>query len=95
MNKSILNETATVAQIEFRVRCETLGRGEEVVLIRKDDLNMTSVSLLHDVVYDQSSTQLTPAFAADSSVHVVIKLPMVQGPQPSSYSFTQRGCNSG
>ena len=45
MNKaSIFNESAAVAQVEFRVRCETLGHGEEVFLIRSDDPNLTSVS---------------------------------------------------
>jgi hypothetical protein len=45
MNKaSIFNESAAVAQVEFRVRCETLGHGEDVFLIRSDDPNLTSVS---------------------------------------------------
>lgn len=41
---SIFNESAAVAQVEFRVRCETLGHGEDVFLIRSDDPNLTSVS---------------------------------------------------
>lgn len=41
---SIFNESAAVAQVDFRVRCETLSHGEEVLLVRSDDPNLTSVS---------------------------------------------------
>lgn len=45
MNKAaIFSESAAVAQVEFRVRCETLSHGEEVVLVRSDDPNLVSVS---------------------------------------------------
>lgn len=45
MNKAaIFSESASVAQVEFRVRCETLSHGEEVLLIRSDDPSLTSVS---------------------------------------------------
>jgi len=48
MNKAaIFSEAATVAQVEFRVRCETLGHGEEVVLVRSDDPNLVSVIPLY------------------------------------------------
>lgn len=46
MSKPVIAESSGVAQVEFRVRCEGLGRGEEVFLIRSDDLNLTSVSIL-------------------------------------------------
>lgn len=48
MNKaSIFNDSAAVAQVDFRVRCETLSHGEEVLLVRSDDPNLTSVSWIN------------------------------------------------
>jgi hypothetical protein len=45
MNKAaIFAESAAVAHVEFRVRCETLSHGEDVVLVRSDDPNLASVS---------------------------------------------------
>ena len=45
MNKAaIFSESGAVAQVNFRVRCETLSHGEAVVLIGSDDPNLTSVS---------------------------------------------------
>ena len=46
MNKTAMfNESAAVALVQFRVRCETLSHGEDVMLIRSDDTNLTSVSV--------------------------------------------------
>jgi hypothetical protein len=40
---AIFNESAAVALVEFRVRCESLSHGEEVALMRSDDTKLTSV----------------------------------------------------
>eukprot|EP00978_Attheya_sp_CCMP212_P047422 scaffold421360_cov57-Attheya_sp.AAC.3 len=31
----------SIARVSFRVRCETLGHGEEVFLVRSDDANLS------------------------------------------------------
>jgi hypothetical protein len=33
-----------IAHVDFRVRCETLGHGEDVFLVKSDDPNLSNVS---------------------------------------------------
>ena len=37
-------EAGSVAHVNFRVRCETLGHGEEVFLVAQSDQGMQKVS---------------------------------------------------
>lgn len=37
-------EGGAVAHLNFRVRCETLGHGEGVFLVRSDDSHLATVS---------------------------------------------------
>ena len=61
MNKgAIFNESAAVAQVDFRVRCETLSHGEEVLLVRSDDPNLTSVRIDHSKSFVSKTVSETP-----------------------------------
>lgn len=44
MNSSMMTDSGSVAHVSFRVRCETLGHGEEVFLVKEDDVNLGNVS---------------------------------------------------
>ena len=46
MNNPINADSGSAAHVSFRVRCETLGHGEEVFLAREDDVNLSNVSSL-------------------------------------------------
>jgi hypothetical protein len=39
-----MTDSGSVAHVSFRVRCETLGHGEEVFLVKEDDVNLGNVS---------------------------------------------------
>lgn len=42
MKTNVSNE-GRIAHLNFRVRCESLGHGEAVFLVKKDDANLTRV----------------------------------------------------
>jgi len=42
MSRAVFTESSAVAHVEFRVRCENLGHGEDVFLIRSDDVNLAN-----------------------------------------------------
>jgi hypothetical protein len=44
MNSPMIADSGALAHVTFRVRCETLGHGEEVFLVKEDDVNLGSVS---------------------------------------------------
>ena len=44
MNSSVMTDSGSVAHVSFRVRCETLGHGEEVFLVKEEDVNLGNVS---------------------------------------------------
>ena len=44
MSRSIDHDASSVAHVSFRVRCEYLGHGESVFLVRGDDADMANVS---------------------------------------------------
>lgn len=42
MNRVV--DSGSVAHVNFRVRCEYLGHGENIFLFRADDVNLSNVS---------------------------------------------------
>jgi hypothetical protein len=43
INSSMIADSGSVALVTFRARCETLGHGEEVFLVKEDDVNLANV----------------------------------------------------
>lgn len=52
----VTEETGALAYVNFRVRCETLGHGEAVYLVKEGDAKMQQVGSPQSVFVERSTT---------------------------------------